>query len=134
MTYPQMTALYFGLFGFVFVVLSIHVVVVRARTGIHHGDGGNLALNRAIRSHANYAEYVPVILMMVAFAEAGGAPSAAIHWLLAPLFVARLMHPIGMRQPIASISQYAWRATSTTITWLVLAAAAALLLWRSLPL
>jgi hypothetical protein len=41
------------------------------------------------------------------------------------------MHPVGMQMPVGSVAQYAWRATSMTITWLILAAACALLIVRS---
>jgi uncharacterized membrane protein YecN with MAPEG domain len=130
MTYPQTTALYIGLFGLMLVILSIQVVAARVRAKVHHGDGGDTELNRAIRSHANFAEYVPLTLVIVALIEAGGASDQTVHSLLAPLLIARAMHPIGMRQPVASLRQYAWRASSTTITWLVLVAGAALLLWQ----
>lgn len=130
MTYPQTAALYLGLFGLMFIFLSIQVVVSRVRTGVHHGDGDDVGLNRAIRSHANFAEYVPLILLIVALAEVGGASPEVVHWLLGPLLVARVMHPLGMRQPVASVRQYAWRATSVTVTWLVLASASTLMLWQ----
>jgi len=132
MLFPHVTAIYAGLFGLLFLALSIHVVVVRARAGIHHGDGDNVQLNRAIRSHGNFAEYVPFILVITTLIEAHGSPASTIHILLLPLLVSRLMHPIGMRQPVASTRQYAWRATSTTVTWIVLLAAAVLLLWPGL--
>ncbi len=128
MNFPTITATYGAVLGIYFVALSIHVVIVRAREDIHHGDGGSEALNRAIRSHGNFAEYVPIALLLIAWVESGGASERALHLLLAPLLVARLMHPVGMRQPVASKRQYAWRATSVTITWIVIVAASVVLL------
>jgi uncharacterized membrane protein YecN with MAPEG domain len=132
MIYPQVTALYTGLFAAILVALSIHVVSLRARLGVHHGDGNKPFLNRAIRAHGNFTEYVPLILLMAALLEGRGTSQETIHGLLGPLLLARLMHPVGMHQPIGSVGQYAWRASSTTITWIVLSAAAILLCWTGL--
>jgi uncharacterized membrane protein YecN with MAPEG domain len=128
--FPNVTSLYAAGLGLFYVALSIRVVTHRARTGVMHGDGGEDRLNRAIRAHANFSEYVPFILLLAAMAEMGGAGARSIHLLLGPLSVARLMHPVGMEMPIGSLAQYGWRATSMTITWLVLVAACALLIAR----
>lgn len=132
MIFPAVTASYAAVFAIVYLWLSVHVVVLRGRTGIVHGDGGDDLLNRSIRTHGNFAEYVPFILLLTALLEMRGLSDATIHVLLVPLLVARMMHPIGMRQPVGSVAQYAWRATSTTVTWLVLLAAAILLLFTVL--
>jgi len=133
MLFPALTAVYACIFAVIFTALSVHVVIIRGRTGIVHGDKGHDILNRTIRAHANFAEYVPLILLLCALAEAGGAGHLSIHLLLGPLLLARIMHPVGMRQPVASVRQYAWRATSVTITWLVLLGSAGLLLMNSIP-
>lgn len=132
MVFPTIAATYGAILGLYFVALSIHVVVVRARENIHHGDGDSEALNRSIRSHGNFSEHVPFALILIAWVEMSGFGAMTLHLLLAPLLVARLMHPIGMRQPIASKSQYAWRATSVTVTWVVIAAASILVLRSTL--
>ena len=131
MQYPTITAAYAAVFALLFVGLSVYVVVLRGQTGIVHGDGGHDLLNRSIRAHGNFAEYVPYVLLIALLIEAGGAADLTIHLLLAPLLVARLMHPVGMRQPVGSLAQYAWRATSTTVTWLVMLAGAGLLLGQT---
>lgn len=133
MRFPAITAIYACVLALLFIALSIHVVAIRGRTGIVHGDGAHDRLNRTIRAHGNFAEYVPFILLLCALAEGAGAGRLAIHLLLGPLLVARLMHPIGMRQPVGSVRQYAWRATSVTITWLVLFGSATLLLVLTVP-
>lgn len=106
------------------------VTAGRAQFGVHHGDGGKERLNRRIRAHGNFAEYVPLILLLVALLEAGGAGRATVHMLLLPLVAARIMHPIGMLAPEASLRQFAFRGASMVVTWLILASAAVLLLLR----
>jgi uncharacterized protein len=132
MIFPQLTAAYGGVLALLFAALSAHVVALRGQTNIVHGDGGHDGLNRVIRAHANFAEYVPLILVLVALLEAGGGSATAVHGMLLPLLVARLMHPVGMQMPVGSRAQYLWRATSATVTWVVLIAAGVLLLNRSL--
>ncbi len=132
MQFPTVASAYAAVLSLVFIGPSAWVTVGRVRFGVHHGDGGNERLKRRIRAHANFAEYVPLILLLVALLEAGGAGPMTVHALLLPLVIARLMHPIGMTAPEASLRQYAFCATSVTATWLILAIAALLLLRRLL--
>ena len=128
MHYPALTAVYGSILGLMFVALSIWVVAGRAKSKVHHGDGGVDFLNRRIRAHGNFAEYVPLTLLLVGLIEAKGGAAATVHATLAPLVVARLAHPIGMLMPVGSFRQYALRATSVTVTWIVIAAASIILL------
>lgn len=125
--FPHLTAVYGGLLGLMFLVLSLAVAWGRFRFGAHHGDAGQELLRRLIRIHANFAEYVPLTLVLIGLAEAQGRPPALIHALLAILLVARLLHPLGMLAPVASQRQFVLRAPSMLATWAVMGVAAALL-------
>jgi uncharacterized membrane protein YecN with MAPEG domain len=59
------TPLYASLLVFWFVVLSVRVVNLRRR-GIIFGDNGDLAVTRVVRAQANFAEYVPLALLLMA--------------------------------------------------------------------
>lgn len=86
------TLLYAGLLSFLFLVLSIRIVVVR-RTGGHSlGDGENPILLRRIRAHANFSEYVPFILLMMGFLEFSHVSHGLLHGLGSVLLVSRLLH------------------------------------------
>src|SRR3546814_4448838 len=63
------TPLYAGLLGLWFFVLCMRVVVARGQLGINLGDGGNETMNRRIRGHANFVEYVPLCLLLIAILE-----------------------------------------------------------------
>lgn len=130
MVFPALTSLYVAVLALVFFALSIWVVAGRAQYRVNHGDGGQGALQRRIRAHANFAEYVPLILLLVALLEGGGAGRITVHALLAPLVIVRLMHPIGMVAPENSMQQYVFRGAGATVTWVILVAAAVLLLMR----
>jgi len=79
-----------------YAVLSLQVVRLRRRNRVGFGDGGNTALRCAIRAHAHFAKYVPIIALMAAMLEMSGLAAARIHFLMGTLLVARLLHPLGM--------------------------------------
>lgn len=78
--------------------LAGRVSAVRNSQKVSIGDGGNDALIRRMRAHANYGENLPVVLILLALLElAGGDPR--ILWGAAILFViARILHAFGMDQ------------------------------------
>lgn len=88
----MLTSIYAGLLALVFLVLSIRVIQGRSAAGVSLGDGGDGPLNRRIRAHANFAEYVPLCLGLIALLEVGGAPTWLLHTLGIGLVVGRLGH------------------------------------------
>lgn len=111
------TALYAGSLALVLLVLSVLVVRERGRARVSLGDGGDDRLNRAIRAQANFAEYVPVALIVIALTEAMGAPEMAVHGLGLALLLGRVAHAVGL---IAPKVPGQLRATGTIATFLVL--------------
>ncbi len=79
--------------------LAGRVSAVRNSQKVSIGDGGNEALIRRMRAHANYGENAPIVLILLALLElAGGDPR--ILWGAAILFViARILHAFGMDRP-----------------------------------
>lgn len=90
------TPIYAALLGLLMLVLSGRVIASVRAKGVGIGDGGDAENLVIIRSHANFIEYVPMILLLIAFAEAGGASDAWIHGLGGTLLVGRILHPLGM--------------------------------------
>lgn len=89
------TPLYGGLLALWYLALSYRVVQQRGH-GVSLGDGGDAELLRRIRGHGNFAEYVPLILLLTAFVEAGGAAPWLVHALGATLLAARLLHGVSL--------------------------------------
>ena len=81
----------------------------------------------AIRAHANFAEYVPIIVIMNALLEIGGAASAQMHVLLGTLTVSRILHPFGMHAKPMTPQFIVGRIVGMILTFLVLVASALLL-------
>jgi uncharacterized membrane protein YecN with MAPEG domain len=86
------TPLYAGLLVLWFLVLSVRVIRVRGGSGITLGDGGDARLSRVIRGHANFAEYVPLALLLMAILELSRFSIYALHALGITLVLARLLH------------------------------------------
>ncbi len=91
------TALYAGLLALVGIVLGAGSGFMRAKTGVSLGDGGNAQQLVAARRHGNFAEWVPLALILLAVLELNGVPNVALHVLGASLFVARIAHPLGLK-------------------------------------
>ncbi|MCA3338190.1 MAG: MAPEG family protein [Roseomonas sp.] len=82
----------------IFLWLSFRVIRYRRAERIPLGSGGNAALERALRAHANFAEYVPFATLMLVLAEWGGTWPWLLHALGALLVAARLSHGMGLMQ------------------------------------
>lgn len=93
----SITLLYGGLLALVFLALSARVVQGRGKGGVSLGDGGQPDLLRRIRGHANFAEYVPLQLLLLGLLELSGAlPTWSLHLLGAALLLSRLLHGYAM--------------------------------------
>jgi uncharacterized membrane protein YecN with MAPEG domain len=89
-------SIYASLLAFFFVVLSLRVIGVRRIARVALGDGGDATLMRRMRVHANFAEYVPLALLLLALAESQGSPGWALHALGLVLIAGRAMHAYGV--------------------------------------
>lgn len=89
---PWITALYAGLLGLLYLALSVNVIRYRGQHRVSLGDGDDPVLRRQIRAHANFAEYAPLALILMALAELGGLPTWLIHLTGLLLLAGRLAH------------------------------------------
>jgi uncharacterized membrane protein YecN with MAPEG domain len=97
MSVPIITALYAGLLGLISMGVSFPAGSLRGKLGVSVGDGGNKDLLLAMRRHANFVEYVPLALIMIALLELNGVAARTIHVLGAVLVIARLAHAFGIK-------------------------------------
>jgi len=123
------TSLYASLAALLFVALAALVVRARwkYRTGL--GVGTDPAMERAVRVHANFVEYVPLALLLLLLAELGGARSGLLHTCGGVLLVSRVLHAYGLSQTSGRSFGRFW---GTAGTWVVVVTLAVTLLWRSL--
>jgi len=89
----------------IFIKLSFAVIGLRRKNKVGLGSGGHEDLERAIRTQGNFAEYVPLGIILIACLELNGAP----WWLVAipgiALIIGRLIHAKGMNTPPPDFSK-----------------------------
>lgn len=121
----EITALYAALLGLLFILLSYGVSKHRLAGHISLGDGDKPELAQAIRAHGNFAEYVPLALILIGLAEVQGAATGLLHGLGGGLLLGRIAHAWGMSQPNAVHNA---RKLGIVLTWLCIAVASVYLL------
>ncbi len=122
---PVITSIYAALLALFFIFLSIRVIRARREESIALGDGGNEKVRRAMRVQANFAEYVPLALLLIAFAEMQGLVSWMIHLLALLLLAGRLVHAYGVSQ---LQENYNYRVTGMVLTFGAIAGSSLMLL------
>ena len=90
------TPLYAAILVLWFVVLSVRVIQRRRQAKVSLGDGGDALLQRAMRGQANFAEYVPLALLLLLILELSRFSIYLVHLLGIALVVARLLHGYAM--------------------------------------
>jgi len=113
--------LYAALLALLFVGLSMRTLRMRRGLGIVIGDAGNERMLRAMRVHSNFAEYVPLNLLLMYFVEASGASPWFVHALGICLLVGRVSHALGVSQVR---ERYAFRTVGMALTFTPMIAAA----------
>src|SRR4030088_1344319 len=78
---PVIVPAYAAVLAFIYIALAVRVIRLRQSARVAIGAGGNGCLERTIRVHANFAEYVPFALLLATFVEMQGAPAWLIHLL-----------------------------------------------------
>jgi uncharacterized membrane protein YecN with MAPEG domain len=116
MAMPTITALYAGILGLMSVAIAFQAGRLRGSTKISIGDGGNRELLLAMRRHANFIEFVPLGLVLIALVEMSGANALAIHALGGGLVAFRICHAVGLKaDTIESVGRAAGAAGSTLV-------------------
>lgn len=88
--------IYASVLSLFFVALSIRTLRLRRGLRIAVGDGGNPQMLRAMRAHSNFAEYVPLALVLLFFVESQGASVYLVHALGITLTLGRFSHAYGI--------------------------------------
>ena len=119
------TPLYGAILALLYVALSVRTLRMRRALGIPIGDSGDRTMLRTMRVHANFAEYVPLTLLLVFMLELNGASGLVVHGLCLCLLVGRTSHAIGVSR---SDENFKFRVFGMAMTFVALIGAAARLL------
>lgn len=126
---PRITLLVASLHVLFYLFLSARVILHRRAHRIGVGTGGDEAMTRKVRVHANFAEYVPLALLMLALLELSGTGAGVLWTCGLLLLLARVLHAAGLG---GSAGYSVGRFGGTILTFAVLLAMALLGLWRFL--
>lgn len=124
---PRITLLIASLHVLFYLLLSLRVVLHRKAHRIGVGTGGDPALALRVRVHANFAEYVPLGLLLLALLELCNVAPGFVWACGVALLVARLLHAIGLG---GSAGYSAGRFGGAALTFVVLFVMAAMGVWR----
>ena len=124
-------ALYTAIATILYLILGYYVMHFRYRYQVGLGDGGYDALNRAIRIHANFAENVPLLLILMFLIAQTGVFNAWLHLFGTGLILSRLLHVWGLIRT----SGWSWqRAAGILLTQLLMLIGALYCLWQYVDL
>ncbi|MBS1199502.1 MAG: yecN [Proteobacteria bacterium] len=119
------TAIYAALCGLLLLGLAALVVRARRKYRTSLGVGTEPGMERAVRVHANFVEYVPLALLLLLLAEINGARGVIVHACGILLLVSRGLHAYGLSGTSGRSFGRFW---GTAGTWTVLLALALVLL------
>ena len=120
---------YAAIFALVFVTLSFRVIKARRQEKIAIGAGGSAVVERAMRVHANFAEYVPFALLLLFFIEQKGAHFLYVNFLCLLLLVGRGVHIFGVSN---ENENFRYRVLGMSMTFATIILAALTLLFMAL--
>ncbi len=114
------TPAYAAIFAFIFVALSVRTLLLRRQLRVAIGHGNEPKLERAARAHANFAEYVPISLLLIYFLEIHTGSGLSIHLFCIVLLLGRIVHAYGVSQVSEN---YRYRVTGMSLTFTVIISA-----------
>jgi uncharacterized membrane protein YecN with MAPEG domain len=94
----MITPIFASILAFLFVGLTIRTILLRRGKKIPLGTGGDALLERAVRAHSNFSEYVPLALMLIWMLELQSNNRALVGILGTMLVIGRAIHAYGVSQ------------------------------------
>jgi uncharacterized membrane protein YecN with MAPEG domain len=128
MSFYPVSFAYAALLGLLLIALSVNVVRARRRYRVRLGVGGEEGMEQAVRVQANFAEYVPLAVVLLIAAEVTGLPPTAVHVAGLVLLASRVLHAWGLGH---SAGRTFGRFYGTAGTWLVVIALSLWVLYAS---
>ena len=110
-----------AVFAVFFVLLSINVIRARRQHKVGIGTGRNKSVERAMRVHANFAEYVPFALLLITLLELNKASNLLLIGLSSLLLVGRIVHAFGVSM---ENERFIYRVSGMAMTFTVILIAA----------
>src|ERR1700754_4496709 len=113
-----------GVFALFNLWLAYRCVRIRLSGPGGVGDLGIPELQARMRAHANFVEYTPFVLILIALLEYAGGSRAWLQGLGAVYIVGRIVHAFGIERP-----KFTMQLIGALVTWAGLLALAVWALW-----
>lgn len=120
----NITPFYAAILGLLFLILSVRTLRLPRKLQIAIGDGSNVQMQRAMRVHANFAEYAPLTLVLIFMLELQEAHYLLANALCICLVVGRVSHAYGVSK---EAENYRYRVFGMAMTFTALVGSAACL-------
>lgn len=133
MSVPFVVPFYAAIFALFYIALTVRVIALRSSRRVSLGSGGDPALERAIRIHGNFIEYVPLALILLTAMEMQRRSRYELHILCLLLLLGRICHFLALSR---ENTMNPLRGAGVLLTILVLVVAAIALIidfFRILP-
>jgi uncharacterized membrane protein YecN with MAPEG domain len=114
---PKIALLFASLHALLLLALIAPISRHRHRHKIGLGSAGDPVLERKIRAHANFIEFVPIALVLLAVLELAGLQPGWLWMFGVVLLLARVMHALGLSRHAGYSFGRFW---GTVLTMLVL--------------
>jgi uncharacterized membrane protein YecN with MAPEG domain len=96
----MITGLYAAILALLYARISLKVIGARRQNRISLGAGPQGEISAIVSAHANFAAYVPLLLLLTYFLEVGGrTPPYVLHAIAAAYTVGRVLHFLAFRGP-----------------------------------
>jgi uncharacterized membrane protein YecN with MAPEG domain len=92
----SITPLYAGILALIYVGLSVNVIRGRRAKSIGLGTGDDPDMLTRVRIHGNFAEFVPICLVLMVVLELGGSSAVFLNGVGISLVLGRLAHAYGL--------------------------------------
>jgi uncharacterized protein len=90
------TTLFTAILGVLFFVLSLRTINGRTKNKVSLGTGDSDDMLRRVRTHANFAEYIPLLLIILGLLEYRGVPDSMLYIFGTIVVVGRILHFYGL--------------------------------------
>ena len=115
-----------GALALVALWLAFRVSKVRMKAEVMIGDGGHPLLTARMRAQANFVEYTPFVLILMALIEMAGGSAWGLRGVGVLYVIARVLHAFGMDR---TTTPNPLRAVGALATWVLLLALAIWAIW-----
>jgi uncharacterized protein len=99
----DVTGVYAAALTVLYLFLTARVIIFRRVNRVSLGDGNDEELLRRMRAHGNFAEYVPLGLLLMGIAEVQGSQTWLLHIVGLMLLAGRLMHGLNFTFALKSM-------------------------------